>query len=122
MNRNLAFNRKFVFAFIILLIALSCKNIEYISATRKSPTYDQINARIEKMSLEEKVGQTCQVTLDVILKTDEKGVALNPAVVDTNKLNEVLFKYHVGSVLNVGYHTLSLAEWKGILEAIHKPY
>jgi beta-glucosidase len=122
MNRKPGLKLNFVFAFTILLIALSCKNTEYISATRKSPIYDRINAQIEKMSLAEKVGQTCQVTLDVILKTDDKGVAINPAEVDTSKLNEVIYKYHVGSVLNVGYHTFSLAEWKGILEAIHKPY
>jgi len=65
MNRKPGLKLNFVFAFTILLIALSCKNTEYISATRKSPIYDRINAQIEKMSLAEKVGQTCQVTLDV---------------------------------------------------------
>jgi beta-glucosidase len=112
------------FFLIALLIGVffACKNAEFISSTIKTSEYKSINERIALMSLEEKVGQTCQITLDVIIKTDEKGVPLIPAVIDTNKLNEAIYKYKVGSVLNVGSHTLSLTEWKGILKSIHTPF
>ena len=74
------------------------------------------------MSIEEKVGQTCQITLDAIHKTNDKGQAVVPAQIDQAKLKEALETYHVGSVLNVGYHTLELAEWKSIMTDIHAPY
>ncbi len=113
---------KFGLPIFTAVIFAACKNAEFVSSTIKTPEYKAINDRIGQMSLEEKVGQTCQITLDVILKTDEKGVPVNPASIDTNKLNEAIFKYKVGSVLNVGSHTLTRAEWKGILSSIHAPY
>lgn len=108
----------------LLLVGIfaACKNAEFVSSTIKTPEYNAINKRIAGMSLEEKVGQTCQITLDVILKTDERGVPVSPAVIDTTKLNEAILKYKVGSVLNVGSHTLTLDEWKGILNSIHAPF
>lgn len=93
-----------------------------MSSTSNSIEENAINARIAQMSIEEKVGQTCQITLDVISRTDEKGAVLAPCTVDTAKLNEAILKYHVGSVLNVGAHTLELNEWKGIIKAIQQPY
>ena len=74
------------------------------------------------MSIEEKVGQTCQITLDVISKTVANGAVSAFCLIDTAKLNEAILKYHVGSVLNVGSHTLTLEEWKGIIPAIQNPY
>ena len=87
-----------------------------------TPSSADIETLIAQMSIEEKVGQTCQITLDAIHKTDEKGQALVPAQIDKAKLKEALETYHVGSVLNVGYHTLELAEWKSIMTDIHAPY
>ena len=113
---------KFFLTILIIGIFTACKNAEFVSSTIKTPEYKAINDRISEMSLEEKVGQTCQITLDVILKTDEKGVPVSPAIIDTNKLNEAIFKYKVGSVLNVGSHTFTLEEWKGILKSVHAPF
>lgn len=87
-----------------------------------APSTTDIETLISQMSIEEKVGQTCQITLDAIHKTDEKGQALVPAQIDKAKLKEALQTYHVGSVLNVGWHTLELAEWKSIMTDIHAPY
>lgn len=87
-----------------------------------APSTTDIETLISQMSIEEKVGQTCQITLDAIHKTDEKGQALVPTQIDKAKLKEALQTYHVGSVLNVGWHTLELAEWKSIMTDIHAPY
>ncbi len=87
-----------------------------------APSTTDIETLISQMSIEEKVGQTCQITLDAIHKTDEKGQALVPAQIDKAKLKEALETYHVGSVLNVGWHTLDRAEWKSIMTDIHTPY
>ncbi len=106
----------------MLLLLFSCKSAQSITTSKTSTEDATLNTRIAQMSIEEKVGQTCQITLDVISQTDAKGVTRIPATIDTAKLNEAILKYHVGSVLNVGWHTLSLEEWKGILPAIQNPY
>jgi beta-glucosidase len=106
----------------LLLLLFSCKSAQSITSSQVSSEDASLNVRIAQMSLEEKVGQTCQITLDVISQTDAKGATLIPATIDTAKLNEAILKYHVGSILNVGSHTLSLSEWKGIIPAIQNPY
>ncbi len=87
-----------------------------------TPSTADIETLIAQMSIEEKVGQTCQITLDAIHRTDEKGQALVPAQIDPNKLKEALEVYHVGSILNVGAHTLTRDEWRSIMTAVHAPY
>ena len=52
------------------------------------------------MTLAEKVGQTCQITLDAILVTNEKGQSKEPAEIDRNKLRIALDSFKVGSILN----------------------
>jgi beta-glucosidase len=87
------------------------------------PVIEQkISTLMEKMSLEEKVGQTCQITLDAILKIDDSGKIVDPIAVDPIKLNEAIINYKVGSVLNVSSHTLTLSEWKQTLEKVNLPF
>jgi beta-glucosidase len=74
------------------------------------------------LTLEEKVGQTCQITLDAVAQTDAQGRTLVPLKLDTNKLTEALVKYKVGSILNVSWHTLTRAQWQEITETIHAYY
>ncbi|MEY4659737.1 MAG: hypothetical protein RJB36_1503, partial [Bacteroidota bacterium] len=105
-----------------LLLLFSCKSVQHVASTQNAAEEQEINAIIANMSIEEKVGQTCQITLDVITKTNDQGAAVNPASIDVEKLNEALLKYHVGSVLNVGAHTLTLSEWKGIIQSIQQPF
>jgi beta-glucosidase len=106
----------------MLLLLFSCKSAQSITSSNSLSEDKSLNARIAQMSIEEKVGQTCQITLDVITQTDAKGATRIPATIDTAKLNEAILKYHVGSILNVGSHTLSLSEWKGIIPAVQNPY
>ena len=73
---------------------------------------------IDKMTIQEKVGQTCQITLDAILKKDTLGVLLEPHEIDQKKLNIALIDYNVGSILNVSNHTFSLEKWNNIIDII----
>jgi beta-glucosidase len=111
---------KLLSSLLMLAVLLGFKQSEKPYFTTPSTT--DIETLIAQMSIEEKVGQTCQITLDAIHRTDEKGQALVPAQVDPAKLKEALETYHVGSVLNVGWHTLNLSEWKSIMTDIHAPY
>ncbi len=111
---------KLLSSLAVLMVLFGFKSSEKPYFTAPSTT--DIETLISQMSIEEKVGQTCQITLDAIHKTNEKGQALVPAQIDKAKLKEALETYHVGSVLNVGWHTLDRAEWKSIMTDIHAPY
>jgi hypothetical protein len=69
--------KQLIFAASILAVVFSCASLR----TQKDPVEQRIDALLKELTLEEKVGQTCQVTLDVILKRDAKGNALVPAQV-----------------------------------------
>ncbi|MEY4991917.1 MAG: hypothetical protein RI948_792 [Bacteroidota bacterium] len=111
---------KLLSSFAVLAVLLGFKSSEKAYFT--APTNSDIETLIAQMSIEEKVGQTCQITLDAIHRTDEKGQALVPAQIDQAKLKEALETYHVGSILNVGAHTLTREEWKSIMTDVHAPY
>jgi hypothetical protein len=85
--------KQLISAAIVLAIVFSCATLR----TPKDPVENRIEGLIKELTLEEKVGQTCQVTLDVILKRDAKGNALVPAQVDEALLSEVIDTYKVGS-------------------------
>ena len=78
----------------------------------------KITALLNKMSIEEKVGQTCQITLDAILQKDESNKLIEPHQIDLEKLDEAINKYKVGSILNVSNHTFTLEKWNGIVKTI----
>ena len=68
------------------------------------------------MTLEEKVGQMTQVTLQVVSKT--RGTPDQKHEVDPEKLREAILKYHVGSILNVYDLALTLEEWQTLITQI----
>ena len=102
--------KKFLF-FLCIGALTSC------AITKEEPVSAHTN-----LTLEEKVGQTCQITLDAVAQTDAQGRTLVPLKLDTNKLTEALVKYKVGSILNVSWHTLTRAQWQEITQTIHAYY
>ena len=53
------------------------------------------------MTVEEKVGQMTEISLEVLLKTQNRQV-VEPHELDVEKLKTCIAKYKVGSILNVG--------------------
>ena len=66
-----------------------------------------IQSWLKKMTLEEKIGQMCEITIDVV--TDFEASRQEGFVLDKAKLDTVIGKYKVGSLLNV---PLSVAQKK----------
>ncbi|MDR2038264.1 MAG: glycoside hydrolase family 3 C-terminal domain-containing protein [Bacteroidales bacterium] len=60
----------------------------------------KVNALLKKMTLEEKVGQMAQITLDVVCKGKDRYSSYEPVELDMDILRDALVKYHVGSILN----------------------
>jgi len=54
---------------------------------------------VSKMTLEEKIGQMTQVTIQAVSKV--QGTKDQMHQIDDAKLEEAIKKYHVGSILNV---------------------
>jgi len=71
---------------------------------------------LKQMTLEEKVGQMTQVTIDVVSK-DADGKA-EPYGIDQAKLEKAILQYHVGSILNVVDYAYSVDQWYEIISAI----
>ncbi|PRY12397.1 beta-glucosidase [Pontibacter ummariensis] len=72
----------------------------------------EIEALLAKMSVEEKVGQMTQVTVDLILK-DNSLTEIDPA-----KLRTALIDKKVGSILNVKGNAYTIDEWHKLLTGI----
>lgn len=91
-------------------------------AQQKQADIDKkVEALIGKMTLEEKVGQMAQVTLDVIGKGGTRYAAAQPFALDPAKMNDLFAKYHIGSVLNTSYNTaLTTKRWYEIISEIQK--
>lgn len=74
------------------------------------------------LTTDQKIAQTCQVTLDALLKTDAKGQVIIPIEIDPKKCEKLIEQQQIGSVLNVSSHTLTREVWNKILTQIHTPF
>lgn len=84
------------------------------TARKQAASDPFVEELLKKMTLEEKVGQMTQVTLEVVSKRqDDRIVKLDPA-----KLREAIVKYHVGSILNCGGSANTFENWQEIITAI----
>lgn len=78
-----------------------------------------VDAILAKMTLEEKVGQMTQITIEALLKT-KNGKILLPMTLDPEKVEIAFSKYKIGSVLNVGGDAITRAAWQSRIEVLQK--
>jgi beta-glucosidase len=107
----------------LLMLATACLTVLFTNAQLKkakpSNTINQkVSALLAKMTLEEKVGQMTNLTLDAISKTDAAGKIMEPHEIDEQKLSEKILKYHIGSFQNVAGHAYSRKHWYEIISAM----
>lgn len=82
--------------------------------------YDaQVNQLLKQMTLEEKVGQMAQITLDALAKSGAKGMPPGAFVLDTAKMEDAIGKYYLGSVLNSsGNRAKTKEEWFKLISVL----
>jgi beta-glucosidase len=86
---------------------------------RQLTVQDPVEALLAKMTLEEKVGQMAQVTLDVITKGPNEYVSDEPLQLDPALVKKALVQYHVGSVLNTANNRARTPEkWYEIISQL----
>ncbi|BDQ02897.1 glycoside hydrolase family 3 N-terminal domain-containing protein [Ignavibacterium sp.] len=83
----------------LCLLTISLTTTEIISQKKNSDIEKKVKNLLSQMTLEEKVGQMTQVTLQVVSK--KQGTKNQHHELDEAKLEEAILKYHVGSILNV---------------------
>lgn len=79
----------------------------------------KIDALLSKMTLEEKVGQMTQITIESLLKTQDGKVIL-PMTLDPEKVDVAFSKYKIGSVLNIGGDAITRDAWQKRIEILQK--
>ncbi len=98
--------------FSLILISTSCKE-------SKSEADREVENILSEMTLEEKVGQMAQITLDVIGNGKTRLESNIPFEIDSLRLDSVIVKYHIGSILNTtNNYAMPLAQWHKIINQI----
>ena len=81
----------------------------------------KINSLLAKMTLQEKVGQMAQVTLDVIGKGKDRYSSDEPFTLDEKKMEKALVQYKLGSVLNASNNRAKTPQaWFDIINKIQQ--
>ncbi len=106
---------------IYLLVFFTCiAATSFLTAdnknNRKTHIDEQVANLLAKMTLEEKVGQMTQVTIDVVANDHRSPGAWQH--LDPKKLRTAVVKYNVGSILNVMGSAYSLDNWHEIITQI----
>jgi beta-glucosidase len=79
-------------------------------------TAQRVDALLRQMTLEEKVGQMTQVTVDVVsMGADGRR---EPHAIDPDKLRKAVVDHRVGSIINVGPQAYTLAHWQDVIRQI----
>src|SRR5713226_930495 len=85
-----------------------------IRAHGQGRDYSQkIEALLKQMTIEEKVGQMTQLTLEMIVNGHDQNIEIDPS-----KLQKAIGQYGVGSILNVHDQALTPDKWQDIITQI----
>lgn len=99
---------------VLIFITSGCKN-------SKSTIDQRVDTLLSEMTLEEKVGQMAQITLDAIGNGDSIYESKNPFDFDIKRLQKAIVDYKIGSVLNTtNNYALPPDEWNSIISTIQQ--
>lgn len=114
--------KKFLFSFLATGMLLSATAQTVKPAIPQDPEMEsKIETLLAKMSLEDKIGQMTQLTIDVVGKGANVFHTIIPFEFDEAILDTVMHKYKVGSILNVpGATPQTPQEWTDIITCLQK--
>jgi len=104
---------------LLSIIVFSAFTLQAQTKLTAASIDQKVKALVAQMTLEEKVGQMTQISIEALLKT-ENGKLLEPRQIDMDKLATCIKKYKVGSLLNVGNTAQTRENWQALIEAIQK--
>jgi beta-glucosidase len=99
--------------------ALLAALLMYMPTAHAQPTTTdaKVAALIAKMTLPEKAGQMTQLSVDVLAIGEPYNLKV-PMTFDAKKMDDVLVKNHIGSILNVGTTAHTPQVWQQIIKQI----
>lgn len=101
----------------LILFTMGTAKVAHAQKTNPA-TEAKIKALVQKMTLEEKVGQMAQVAIDQLGSPNYATKTFN---LDPKKMEEILVKYKVGSILNTPPGILLDAkQWNEVVNKIHE--
>lgn len=105
----------------ILFSVLSSVNAQENQGKNNSPIASQAEEILSEMTLEEKVGQMTQVTLDVIGEGENRYSSYEPFNLDEALVRKAVGEYKVGSFLNTANNrALTRKKWYSIISRIQE--
>ncbi|KXX70565.1 glycoside hydrolase family 3 N-terminal domain-containing protein [Flammeovirga sp. SJP92] len=102
-----------VFLFVAISIGLYSAN-----GNKTNIENEKVEKLLAQMTLEEKVGQMTQVTLEVVSKGDSPFNMKKPWALDQEKVKDIIINHHVGSVLNTAGEVRTPKEWYEVIKSI----
>lgn len=106
---------------LLMVFGISCQQQGETSVSNQKETDIEVKvaALLHQMTIEEKVGQMTQVTLDVLTQGKDAYSSYEPIVLDTVKLREAFEVYQIGSVLNTANNRArSTAFWNSLVQQV----
>jgi beta-glucosidase len=95
---------------VVAILSLGCANMD--KHEKKQLEIDgKVRRLVGKMTLEEKVGQMTQLTLEQFAKEDKDGYL----ILDEQKLREGIVGHHLGSILNCGGQARTVQNWQEMI-------
>jgi len=92
-----------------------------LGANAQTDNSAKVESMLKKMTLEEKVGQMAQVTLDVIGKGGNRYSSDEPFALDQKEMEKALVQYKLGSVLNTSNNKARTPQvWYDIISKIQQ--
>ena len=103
----------------LLICLFSCETTEFYPKLNGSEEDEFIGMMLEKMSIEDKVGQMTQLNLGFLSSSLNQHDG-KPKQVDWDKVKTAVETYRVGSILNTAGRAYSLARWHEIINGIQE--
>lgn len=110
--------KKFLSLIVLICVAVLITAFTNSPKSKIDEREKFINDLLEKMTLEEKVGQMTQITLEVVTEEGNERDPLGPVNIDIEKLREAILKYKVGSIINTGGAANTVEDWQKIITTI----
>lgn len=108
-------------AFLLMsLVIFGCQQQPQVTTPKTdSETEAKVAELVKAMTLEEKVGQMTQITLDVLTKGDNAFMSYEPVELDPETMKAAFVKYQVGSILNTANNRARNTEfWNNLVNSI----
>lgn len=113
--------KQFVFVFAVLIVFWACQTPKTKEAAAMVERIPEVEELLAKMTLEEKVGQMAQVTLDVITVGANQFHSAEPLQLDMDLVRKALVEYHVGSILNTANNRARTVEtWHEVISQLQE--